>query len=196
MRRDWLAYALAAFSLAGCREAAVRDASTGGTAPVGSPRLYEFSLPDIDGTPRPLAGYKGQVLLLVNVASRCGSTPQYETMQKIYDTYKDRGFRILGFPANNFGSQEPGSNAEIKEFCMSKYAVTFDMFAKISVKGDDIHPLYRYLTTEAGVDGEIGWNFTKFLVDRQGNVVYRFSTKTDPLAPELTSKIEELLAKN
>lgn len=163
---------------------------------MGSPRLYEFTLPDIDGHPKTLASFKGRVLLLVNVASKCGSTPQYAGLQALYTKYRDRGLSILGFPANNFGAQEPGTDAEIKEFCLSKYAVTFDMFGKISVKGDDIHPLYRYLTTAAGVDGDIGWNFTKFLADRQGNIVARFSTKTDPAAPELVSKIEELLAKN
>ncbi len=163
---------------------------------MGAPRLYEFTLPDIDGHPKPLASFKGQVLLMVNVASHCGSTPQYAGMQQLYEKYKDRGLRILAFPANNFGAQEPGTDAEIKEFCASKYAVTFDLFSKISVKGDDIHPLYRYLTSSAGVVGDIGWNFTKFLADRHGNVVVRFATKTDPLDPELTSKIEELLAKN
>ncbi|HXO04271.1 MAG TPA: glutathione peroxidase, partial [Candidatus Sulfotelmatobacter sp.] len=111
--------------------------------------IYDFTLPSIDGKPMPLADYKGKVVLLVNVASRCGFTPQYTALESIYEKYKDQGFVILGFPANNFGGQEPGTNAEIKTFCSAKYNVTFPLYAKVSVKGDDQTPLYKYLTTSA-----------------------------------------------
>jgi glutathione peroxidase len=189
-----IAAALAALGAAGCgrREAAAPDA--GRDAMTGS-RLYEFTLDDIDGRPRALADYRGQVLLLVNVASRCGYTPQYAMLEELYARYKSRGFRILAFPANNFGNQEPGTNEEIKAFCSTNYGVTFDLFSKISVRGDDIHPLYAWLTTGAGVDGPVTWNFNKFLVDRAGHVVARYASGTKPLDPELTDKIEELLAK-
>ena len=135
--------------------------------------VYSFTLNSIDGKPAPLADYKGKVVLLVNVASQCGYTPQYSALEAIYKKYKDQGFVILGFPANNFGAQEPGTNEEIKTFCSRKYSVTFPMYSKISVKGDDQTPLYSYLTrqTGAGIAGEIQWNFTKFLVDRNGNVI-------------------------
>ena len=156
--------------------------------------VYDFSLPDIDGRVRSLGEYRGKVMLLVNVASRCGNTPQYAPLETLYERYRDRGLAVLGFPANNFGGQEPGTEAEIKTFCMTNYHVTFDMFAKISVKGDDIHPLYRYLTTGAGVDGDVTWNFGKFLVDRHGTVAGRYTPKTDPLDPALVAQIESLLA--
>src|SRR5437763_12205873 len=141
--------------------------------------VYDFTLKDIDGKEASLAQYRGKVLLLVNVASRCGLTPQYEGLEKVYLKYKDRGLVILGFPANNFGGQEPGTNEEIKTFCSLKYNVTFPMFTKISVKGDDKAPLYQFLTakeTNPAFAGEIKWNFTKFLVDRSGKVVSRFES--------------------
>lgn len=159
-------------------------------------RLYEFTLPDIDGRPKSLRDYQGRVLLLVNVASKCGYTPQYAPLEKLAKKYRDRGLSVLGFPANNFGAQEPGTEAEIKTFCETKYGVTFDLFSKISVKGDDIHLLYRYLTTGAGVDGDIAWNFNKFLVDRHGTVVARYASGTAPFDQPLLSRIEELLAAN
>jgi len=157
--------------------------------------IYEFTLPSIDGQPMPLSNFKGKVILVVNVASRCGFTPQYSALESIYDKYKGKGFVILGFPANNFGGQEPGTNAEIKTFCSSKYNVTFPMYGKVSVKGDDQTPLYHYLTTDANpaLAGDIKWNFTKFLVDRSGHVVNRFEPATKPDAPEVTSAIEKLL---
>jgi glutathione peroxidase len=157
--------------------------------------IYDFSLPSIDGKPMPLENFKGKVILLVNVASRCGFTPQYSALETIYERYKDRGFVILGFPANNFGGQEPGTNAEIKTFCSTKYNVTFPLYSKVSVKGADQTPLYSYLTQEAGasIAGEIKWNFTKFLVDRQGKVVQRFEPAVTPDSPEVTSAIENLL---
>ncbi len=144
--------------------------------------IYEFTLPSIDGKPLPLANFKGKVVLVVNVASRCGFTPQYSALESTYEKYKDQGFVILGFPANNFGSQEPGTNQEIKTFCQTKYSVTFPMYAKVSVKGDDQTPLYTYLTKQANpaLAGDIKWNFTKFLVDRNGNVIKRFEPDVTP----------------
>ena len=157
--------------------------------------LYNFTLPNIDGKPMPLADFKGKVILMVNVASQCGYTPQYSALEAIYEKYKSQGFVILGFPANNFGQQEPGTNEEIKTFCSRKYSVTFPMYSKISVKGDDQAPLYQYLTQTADPThtGDIKWNFTKFLVDRQGNVVGRFEPKVTPDSPEVTSAVEKLL---
>jgi glutathione peroxidase len=157
--------------------------------------VYDFTLPSIDGNPTPLADFKGKVVLIVNVASQCGYTPQYSALESIYEKYKSQGFVILGFPANNFGAQEPGTNAEIKTFCSRKYNVTFPMYSKVSVKGDDQTPLYQYLTkdTSAPISGDIKWNFTKFLVDKNGNVVQRFEPKVTPDSPEVTSAIEKLL---
>jgi glutathione peroxidase len=157
--------------------------------------IYEFTLPSIDGKPLPLADFKGKVILVVNVASRCGFTPQFSALESTYEKYKDQGFVILGFPANNFGSQEPGTNQEIKTFCQTKYSVAFPMYAKVSVKGDDQTPLYAYLTTKANpaVAGDIKWNFTKFLVDRKGNVVKRFEPDVTPDSPEVIAAIANAL---
>jgi glutathione peroxidase len=157
--------------------------------------VYSFTLNSIDGKPTPLADYKGKVVLLVNVASQCGYTPQYSALEAIYEKYKGRGFVILGFPANNFGAQEPGTNEEIKTFCTRKYSVTFPMYGKISVKGADQAPLYAYLTKETGpgISGEIKWNFTKFLLDKNGNVVERFEPAVTPDSKELTGAIEKAL---
>jgi glutathione peroxidase len=154
--------------------------------------VYSFTLNSIDGKPAPLAAYKGKVVLLVNVASQCGYTPQYSALEAIYEKYKDQGFVILGFPANNFGAQEPGTNEEIKTFCTRKYSVSFPMYSKISVKGGDQAPLYSYLTKEtgAGISGEIQWNFTKFLVDRNGTVIKRFEPAVTPDSKEVTAAIE------
>src|ERR1700683_562360 len=159
--------------------------------------IYDFTLNSIDGKPMPLANFKGKVILVVNVASRCGFTPQYAALEAIYEKYKDQGFVILGFPANNFGGQEPGTNEEIKTFCQSKYSVTFPMYQKVSVKGDDQTPLYSYLTKDASpaVAGDIKWNFTKFLVDRNGNVVQRFESAVTPDSPEVIAAIEAQLKK-
>jgi glutathione peroxidase len=156
-------------------------------------KVHTFTLKSIDGEDVRLSDFKGNLLLLVNTASKCGYTPQYAPLEELKQRYRDRGLRVLAFPANNFGAQEPGSNVEIKEFCTSTYGITFDLFEKISVKGEDIHPLYRFLTTESGFPGEIRWNFTKFLVDREGNVVARFETKVDPLSEEVISEIEKCL---
>ncbi len=157
--------------------------------------VYSFTLNSIDGKPAPLADYKGKVVLIVNVASQCGYTPQYTALESIYEKYKDQGLVILGFPANNFGAQEPGTNEEIKTFCTRKYSVKFPMYSKISVKGDDQAPLYSYLTkqTGAGLSGDIKWNFTKFLVDRNGNVVQRFEPAVTPDSKEMTAAIEKQL---
>jgi glutathione peroxidase len=157
--------------------------------------VYSFTLNSIDGKSAPLADYKGKVVLLVNVASQCGYTPQYSALESIYEKYKDQGFVILGFPANNFGAQEPGTNEEIKTFCTRKYSVTFPMYAKISVKGSDQAPLYAYLTkeTKPGISGEIKWNFTKFLIDRNGNVVQRFEPAVTPDSKDVTGAIEKQL---
>jgi glutathione peroxidase len=158
--------------------------------------VHEFTLNALNGTPTPLANFKGKVMLLVNVASQCGYTPQYEGLQALYTKYKDRGLVIAGFPANNFGGQEPGTNEEIGAFCKSKYGVTFPMFAKISVEGGDKAPLYQFLTDKSAnpkTGGEIQWNFTKFLVDRNGRVVQRFEPAVEPDSKELVSAIETAL---
>jgi len=159
--------------------------------------VHDFTLNSIDGQPAPLAAYKGKVVLLVNVASKCGYTPQYSALESTYEKYKDRGFVIVGIPANNFGAQEPGSNQEIKTFCSSKYHVTFPMMAKVSVKGDDITPLYQFLTDKSSnpqSGGEIKWNFTKFLIGPDGRVITRFEPEITPDSPQVTSAIEEALA--
>ena len=149
----------------------------------------------IDGKPVDLASYKDKVVLVVNVASRCGYTKQYAGMQKLYDTYKDKGFVILGFPANDFGAQEPGSDAEIAEFCSTKYGVTFPMFSKITVKGAGKAPLYQALTEAADPKGEVAWNFEKFLIGKDGTVIGRFKSGVAPESPELAKAIEAALAK-
>jgi len=158
--------------------------------------VHEFTMDAINGTPTPLANFKGKVLLVVNVASQCGYTYQYEGLQALYLKYKDQGLVVAGFPANNFGAQEPGSNAEIGAFCKSKFGVTFPMFSKISVKGSDKAPLYQFLTDKNAnpkTGGEIPWNFTKYLVDRDGKVLARFDAPVEPESKELTSAIEAAL---
>ncbi|MHC3993903.1 glutathione peroxidase [Thiomicrolovo sp. ZZH C-3] len=156
--------------------------------------IYAFHVNTIDGSTTTLEPYRGKVMLIVNVASRCGFTPQYEGLEALYEKYSSRGLVVLGFPCNQFGSQEPGTEKEIMTFCRSNFGVTFPMFAKIDVNGDDAHPLYRHLKkAQKGVLGSeaIKWNFTKFLVDRSGNVVERFAPSTKP--KELESAIESLL---
>jgi glutathione peroxidase len=158
------------------------------------PPLYSFTMKTIDGNDKKLSDYKGKVLMIVNVASKCGHTPQYKGLESIYEKYKDRGFMILGFPANNFLWQEPGTNEDIKKFCSLNYGVTFDMFSKISVKGDDQHQLYHYLTEESPVPGAVKWNFQKYLVDRKGNVVEKIAPGTEPTEKEVIARIENLLS--
>lgn len=159
--------------------------------------IYDFKMKDIDGKDVKLKKYKGNVLLVVNTASKCGYTPQYEGLQTIFDRYRGKGFYVLGFPANNFGEQEPGTAAEIKEFCTLKYKVTFPMFAKISVLGEDQDPLYSYLTskeTNPKFAGDIAWNFNKFLIGRDGKIVARFTSKDKPDGEAVTQAIEKYLA--
>lgn len=159
--------------------------------------VYDFTMKSIDGQTAPLAAYKGHVVLLVNVASRCGFTPQYTALEAIYEKYKSQGFVIVGIPANNFGGQEPGTDAEIKTFCTAKYQVTFPMMSKVSVKGADQTPLYQFLTDKAAhptTGGEIKWNFTKFLVGAEGHVITRFESDVKPDSPEVTGAIEKALA--
>lgn len=170
-------------------------AVSAGSGEKNSPLRYEMK--DIDGNTVDLASCKGQVVMVVNTASKCGLTPQYEALQALYEKHREKGFVILAFPANNFGSQEPGTDSEIKEFCSLNFNVTFPLFSKISVKGEDIHPLYEYLTSEEtnpGFAGEIAWNFTKFLLDREGRVIGRFEPRTTPDDPAVLQKIERALA--
>ncbi len=162
---------------------------------VAAKNIYSFSQPSIDGKVTPLSNFKGKVILVVNVASKCGYTKQYPALEALYKKYQSQGFVILGFPANNFGGQEPGSNAEIKTFCSTKYNVTFPMYSKISVLGTDQAPLYQYLTTYPNpkIAGPIVWNFTKFLIDRNGTVIQRFESAVTPDSPELTAAVEKAL---
>ncbi|MCH2555768.1 MAG: glutathione peroxidase [Alcanivorax sp.] len=156
--------------------------------------LYDFEARTLDGQPRPLSDFKGKVLLIVNTASKCGFTPQYQGLQKLYDNFADRGLEVLGFPCNQFGHQEPGDAGEIGAFCEKNYGVRFPVFEKIDVNGEHAHPLFRYLKAEApGVLGTEGikWNFTKFLVDRDGRVVKRYAPKDKP--EKLADDIEALL---
>src|SRR5271157_4418301 len=164
----------------------------------GASSVLDFTMNQLNGKPVPLTNFKGKVMLVVNVASQCGYTYQYEGLEKLYEKYKDQGFVITGFPANNFGGQEPGSNEEIGAFCKSKYGVTFPMFSKISVKGADIAPLYKFLTDKTAnpkTGGDIQWNFTKFLVDRNGKVIQRFEPPVEPLSKELVTAVEAALKK-
>ena len=160
----------------------------------GDSKLYSFTMKTIDGEERSLAAYRGKVLLIVNVASKCGYTPQYAGLEKLYEQYREKGFEILGFPANDFLRQEPGSDSEIQKFCSTTYGVTFQMFSKISVKGSEQHPLYHYLTEESPRPGPVRWNFQKYLVNRKGEVVERFSPGTEPMEEEVVKNVEQLLA--
>lgn len=172
-----------------------RDTSAATNMPTAK-SIYEISALDIDGKDINLGKYKGKVLLFVNTASKCGYTPQYKGLQAIYDKYKERGFVVLGFPSNDFGGQEPGTEKEIKEFCTFRYKVTFPMFAKITIKGGGKHPLYKYLTskeTNPKFSGEVTWNFNKFLVSRKGKIIGRFSSRETPESKEVISSIEKAL---
>jgi glutathione peroxidase len=158
--------------------------------------VHDFTLDTIDGEPRSLGDYRGNVLLLVNVASKCGLTPQYTGLEALHRRFRDRGFRVLGFPCNQFLGQEPGTHEEIKAFCESKYSVTFPLFAKLDVNGPSRAPLYAFLTSEPAAPeggGDIKWNFGKFLVGKDGSVLARFSPKVEPLADELVSAVETAL---
>lgn len=177
----------------------VADANAGqdGTKEAQVPAALNFKMKTIEGDEVHLSKYHGQVVLMVNVASRCGLTKQYKHLQKLHEDYAEQGLSILGFPANNFGKQEPGTNNEIAAFCEKNFGVEFDLFAKVSVKGDDICPLYEYLTgKESGVEaGDISWNFEKFLINRQGEVVARFSPRTKPDDKKVLALLEAELAK-
>src|SRR5271157_3850533 len=162
----------------------------------GAKSIYDFTMNSIDGQPTSLKSYSGKVVLLVNVASKCGFTPQYAGLEALYEKYKDRGLVIVGVPANNFASQEPGTDEEIKKFCTNKYNVTFPMMSKVSVLGDDKTPLYVFLTDKSvnpQIGGDIKWNFTKFLFDRNGKPVARFEPSVTPDSPQVTAAIESAL---
>lgn len=161
------------------------------------PFVLGYTVKDIDGKEQDLTQYKGKVVVIINVASECGYTRQYAGLEKLYSEKKDQGLVILGFPANNFGGQEPGTEQTIKQFCTSKYGVTFPMFSKVSVTGDDTHPLFKQLADQPSpVGGAPRWNFTKFVVDREGNAVARFDSKVTPEDTQFRRKIDELLAVN
>ncbi len=194
MMTVWILSLLAALAftamLGGCSTA---------TVPPGAPvkSVLQHTMYDIDGQAIDLAQYEGQVVLVVNVASKCGFTPQYEGLEALYRQYKNEGFVVLGFPANNFMGQEPGTNEEIKAFCSTKYNVTFPVFAKISVKGEHMAPFYQDLVSEefsGSHAGSIKWNFTKFLVGRDGCVRTRFGSRTNPLDPRVLAAVEDVLA--
>lgn len=155
--------------------------------------IYDFNKKNIDGEEVSLSTYQDKVILIVNVASKCGFTPQYEGLQELYDTYKEEGLVILGFPANNFKGQEPGSNEEIKQFCKLEYGVDFPMFSKVSVKGEDQDELFKYLTTQSNNDfeGDIKWNFEKFLINKEGNLIRRFRSNVEPMSSEIVNAIEK-----
>ena len=167
-----------------------------GIALAATTSVYNFTLKSIDGKAVPLSEYHGKVLLLVNVASKCGFTPQYSALESLYEKYKDKGLVIVGIPANNFGGQEPGTNEEIKKFCSTKYNVSFPMMSKVSVLGDDKTPLYAFLTdksTDPQFAGDIKWNFTKFLFDRNGKPVARFEPNVTPDSPQVVAAVESAL---
>ena len=163
------------------------------TTMLAASTVHDFTLNSIDGEAVSLGDYKGKTLLMVNVASRCGFTPQYKGLEDLYRKYKDDGLVVMGFPANNFGSQEPGTDKEIKAFCSRNFDVSFPMFSKISVKGTDMAPLYQHLTSNSG--GDVKWNFTKFLVDGQGNVIGRFAPDVEPGSTKLAGAVEAALKK-
>jgi glutathione peroxidase len=163
----------------------------------GAASLYDIPVKNIDGKETSLKGYKGKVLLVVNVASKCGYTPQYKGLETLYQKYRGKGLEVLGFPSNDFGAQEPGTNQDIKEFCSREYGVTFPMFDKLHVKGPEQHPLYTALTgKESRLPGEVKWNFGKFVIGRDGKLLKRFDSKVTPESPELVEAIEAALAQN
>jgi glutathione peroxidase len=167
------------------------------TKPTGvtkAPAALNFTMKSIDGKPVDLSKYEGRVVLMVNVASQCGYTPQYAGLEEMYKKYAPKGLSILGFPSNDFGAQEPGSDREISEFCQKNYGVDFDMFSKIVVRGAGQAPLYRYLTTHPRFSGQVDWNFEKFLIGRNGEVIGRFKSEVEPLSKEMVSAIETALA--
>ena len=184
------AMSLMTFLMIGSTVAAAQPGNAGAGGVLG------FTMKNIDGKDVPLSRYRGKAFLIVNVASRCGHTPQYKDLEALYRKYKEKGFAILGFPANNFKQQEPGTDAEIKQFCTTNYDVTFDMYSKISVKGEDQHPLYTFLTSDTANQkfaGDVKWNFTKYLVDRNGTVVGKFASGVSPMSEEVIAAVESAL---
>ncbi|MBL8952275.1 MAG: glutathione peroxidase [Myxococcaceae bacterium] len=161
----------------------------------GAPMVYDFNVKSIDGKDVPLSSYKGKALLIVNTASECGYTPQYEGLQKLYDAYKAKGFEVLACPSNDFGGQEPGSNADVKKFCTLKYKTTFPLFSKVAVKGDAAEPLYKFLQGAPKNGGPVKWNFHKFLVDAKGDLVGSYPSNVEPESAELKKAVEAALAK-
>lgn len=155
--------------------------------------VHDFHVRAMDGHDVPLLGYEGKVLLLVNTASRCGFTPQYEGLETLAQRYRERGFEVLAFPADDFLHQEPGSDAEIREFCSGRFGITFPLFSKLHVKGGEMHPLFEHLTRDSARPGAVRWNFTKFLVDRRGHVVERFDPRTAPLDDKVLQAIDAAL---
>ena len=167
------------------------------TKPTGStkvPAALDFTMNSIDGKPVDLSKYQGNVVLMVNVASECGFTPQYKGLEELHRKYAGKGLKILGFPANDFGAQEPGTNSEIAQFCKKNYGVEFDMFSKIVVRGPGQAPLYKYLTSQSKFSGDVAWNFEKFLIGRNGEVTARFKSEIEPLSRQMTGAIESALS--
>jgi glutathione peroxidase len=164
---------------------------TGGSAMAKN--AYDFTFESIDGGPLPLSAYKGKAVLVVNTASFCGFTPQYEGLEKMYQQYKGKGLVVLGVPANNFGGQEPGTNAEIKKFCEGKYDIDFPLAAKVSVKGDDAHPFYKWAAETLGEEKTPKWNFHKYLINAKGELVGSFATRTVPDAPEVKAAVDQAI---
>lgn len=194
MKKIFLIVCAAAIAAAGVyamKSAPAQGEGSGKTADAKT--IYDFKMKDIDGKDVPLSDYKGKVLLVVNVASKCGNTPQYAGLEKLYEENKDKGLVILGFPANEFGGQEPGSDEEIKKFCTSTYDVKFPMFSKIVVKGEGIHPLYQWLIASSDNHDDIDWNFAKFVVGRDGKVIKRFKSRVKPDSAELTETLNSAL---
>ena len=178
----------------GPNQGATLESDTGDVA-MDSTSYLDYPLLTITGDTTSLAEFSGKVVLIVNTASECGFTPQYAGLEGLYRKYKDRGFVVIGFPANNFGGQEPGTNEEILNFCTTKFDVTFPMMSKVSVKGKDKLPLFIYLTEQSPLPGEIQWNFTKFLLDKNGRLAARYPSKVTPMDSELVSTVEDLLSK-
>jgi glutathione peroxidase len=198
MRRISTVSLMAFMMMVGSATGNAKEATAKTESPATKTNVHAFTMKSIDGVDVPLSRYRGKVMLIVNVASKCGYTPQYTDLEELNKRYRKRGLAVLGFPANNFGWQEPGTDQEIKTFCTTRYNVSFDMFAKISVKGDDQHPLYAYLTSEDAnpeTAGGVKWNFTKYLVDRNGKVIARFGSGVKPLSEELVKAVEEALGK-
>jgi glutathione peroxidase len=191
MRRNWLVSTMALVVLFSAIASGAETSKESSMSEL--PEFMNIPFATITGDTTSLSEFAGKTLLLVNVASKCGYTPQYEGLQKLYETYKDSGLVVIGFPANNFGGQEPGSNEEIAEFCTTKFSVTFPMMAKVSVKGEDKHPLFVELTEKSDHNGEIKWNFSKFLIDKNGTLVARYGSMTKPMSKKIIKAIEEIL---